>query len=156
MTPQQIALVQSSYSRLGSEKTRIGTILLARLFAADPLVRGLFKNKIVDHAPIFNGALALVVKGLSDTASLLPMVSALGCRHAIYGVEARYYATAGGALVGALGDVMGADFTPEVRDAWIAAYGLLSTTMQAAGDDWLAAARMAAELDGAATKRTAA
>ena len=156
MTPQQIALVQSSYSRLGSEKTRIGTNLYARLFAADPLARGLFKNKIINHVPIFNGALELVVKGLSDTESLLPMVSALGCRHAIYGVEARHYAAAGAALVGALDDVMGADFTPEVRDAWIAAYGLLSTTMQAAGDDWLASARMAAELDGCVAKRAAA
>jgi hemoglobin-like flavoprotein len=155
MTPQQIALVQSSYSRLGPEKARVGVNLLARLFAADPQARGLFKNN-ANHAPIFNGALQLVVKGLSDTESLLPMVSALGCRHAIYGVEARHYAAAGGALVGALDDVMGPDFTPEVRDAWIAAYGLLSATMQAAGDSWQASARMAAELDGAVAKRAAA
>jgi hemoglobin-like flavoprotein len=45
---------------------------------------------------------------------------------AAYGVEAADYKPVGEALIWTLGKGLGDDFAPDVRDAWIAAYGALS------------------------------
>jgi nitric oxide dioxygenase len=60
------------------------------------------------------------------------VIEALGRRHAGYGVKDEHYATVAAAMLWALEQGLGARFTPDVRDAWGAAYGLLATTMQAA------------------------
>ena len=46
-----------------------------------------------------------------------------------YGVAAEHYASVGAALIWTLEQGLGDDFTPETRDAWIAAYTLLSGVM---------------------------
>jgi nitric oxide dioxygenase len=53
-------------------------------------------------------------------------------RHAGYGVTAAHYDTVATALLWTLGQGLGDAFTPEVETAWVAAYTLLATTMQAA------------------------
>ena len=74
-------------------------------------------------------ALTLVVNGLTDLESLLPMVRALGERHAGYGAEAGHYQTVAEALLWTLEQGLGDAFTEDTRQAWAAAYGVLSTTM---------------------------
>jgi hypothetical protein len=56
----------------------------------------------------------------------------LGRRHAAYGVKDEHYGTVGAALLWTLGEGLGADFTPEVKDAWTSVYGTLATTMREA------------------------
>jgi hemoglobin-like flavoprotein len=46
-----------------------------------------------------------------------------------YGVRAEHYAPVGQALIWTLQQGLGPDFTPEVQEAWLAAYGVLSSTM---------------------------
>ena len=41
-----------------------------------------------------------------------------------------HYGTVAAALVWTLEQGLGADFTPEVKDAWVAVYGVLATTMK--------------------------
>jgi hemoglobin-like flavoprotein len=55
------------------------------------------------------------VAGLSDVASLIPVLQALGKRHANYGVESAHFAVVGEALIWTLADGLGDKFTPEVR-----------------------------------------
>ena len=66
---------------------------------------------------------------------MLPAVRMLGRRHARYGVVPEHYATVGSALIWTLEHALGADLTPAVRHAWIAAYGLLAQTMLAAAEE---------------------
>ena len=73
--------------------------------------------------------LGAAVAGLSTLDTLMPAVRALGRRHAGYGVTARHYAPVGSALLWTLEQGLGADFTPDVKDAWATAYIMLSTTM---------------------------
>ena len=49
--------------------------------------------------------------------------------HVGYGVREEHYATVGAALLWTLEQGLGEGFTPETRDAWAAAYGLLSSAM---------------------------
>jgi nitric oxide dioxygenase len=59
-------------------------------------------------------------------------VEPLGRRHAGYGVRDEHYTAGGHALLWTLEQGLGDAFTPEVRDAWSAAYGWLAYRMQSA------------------------
>jgi len=69
---------------------------------------------------------------LARLETLLPVIEALGRRHAGYGVKDEHYATVAAALLWALEQALGGRFTPDVKGAWTAAYGVLAFTMQRA------------------------
>jgi len=80
------------------------------------------------------------VNGLSRLDTLMPAVRALGKRHAAYDVHEEHFAPVGAALLWTLEQGLGDDFTPEVKDAWATAYGVLSSVMiQAANEERMAA-----------------
>ncbi|MFZ2157858.1 MAG: globin domain-containing protein, partial [Bradyrhizobium sp.] len=73
--------------------------------------------------------LAAVVNGLGNLQSILPAASALAKRHVGYGARAEHYPVVGAALLWTLEKGLGAAWTPEVADAWTAAYGTQSGYM---------------------------
>ncbi len=79
--------------------------------------------------------LAVVVRGLGELDRLLTDVENLGRRHVAYGVSDTHYQTVETALLWAIQDRLGADWTPAVGEAWGAAYRLLADTMQRAARD---------------------
>jgi hemoglobin-like flavoprotein len=80
-------------------------------------------------------ALGFVVAALRRPGAVFAAVADLARRHAGYGVRERHYESAGEALLWTLEQGLGAAFTPELRDAWAAAYGLLSRAMVEAARD---------------------
>jgi len=72
------------------------------------------------------------VENLHQLDQILPAVRDLGRRHARYGVKAADYDTVAGALLGTLQQALGSEFTPTVRDAWVACYQTLAGEMKAA------------------------
>jgi hemoglobin-like flavoprotein len=70
-----------------------------------------------------------VVNGLGILESILPAASALAKRHVSYGAKPEHYPVAGGALLYTLEKGLGDAWTPELSDAWTAAYGTLSGYM---------------------------
>jgi hemoglobin-like flavoprotein len=68
----------------------------------------------------------------AGSAGLLPAVAALGKRHAGYGIEHHHFDSVGQALLAALGDALGRDFTTDVRHAWAEAYALVASVMRRA------------------------
>ncbi len=72
------------------------------------------------------------VRMLDRLDELVPIVEAMGRRHLAYGVEDAHYDTVGSALIETLQTGLGDNFTDDVRDAWLAAYGILASTMIAA------------------------
>jgi nitric oxide dioxygenase len=73
--------------------------------------------------------LAVVVNGLGNLESVLPAASALAIRHVSYGARREHYPVVGAALLWTLEKGLGDGWTPEVADAWTAAYGTLSGFM---------------------------
>jgi hemoglobin-like flavoprotein len=57
-------------------------------------------------------------------------VSNLGRRHLAYGVTDEHYSSVGRALIWTLEHGLGADFTPEVKEAWTTVYTALADTMK--------------------------
>jgi len=76
--------------------------------------------------------LAVAVKGINNPERLIPAVQVLGRRHGEYGVTDAHYDTVAKALLWTLEQGLGAAFTPEVRNAWVAVYTPLADVMKAA------------------------
>jgi len=140
MTPRQIALVQESWKRVLPLGDQAAELLYARLFSLEPSLEKLFKGDLREQGRKLMAMVSAAVSSLTRLDSIVPIVQALGRRHAGYGVEARHYAIVEEALVWTLGQGLGAGFTREVEDAWRTAYGVLATTMKTAAGQRRAAA----------------
>ncbi len=131
MTPDQIALVQTSFARVLPIADTAATLFYGRLFELAPEVRALFSADMSEQRRNLMQMLQVTVKGLSNLERLVPTVEALGARHANYGVQEGHYQVVGTALLWTLAQGLGEHFTPEVEVAWGEAYTLLAGTMQA-------------------------
>jgi hemoglobin-like flavoprotein len=132
MTPEQKRLVQESFAKVLPIKQLAATMFYEQLFTLDPSLRPMFRGDMMRQRAMLMAVLTTAVNGLDKLHEIVPMVEALGRRHVAYGVRDPHYATVGAALLWTLEQGLGEAFTPEVRDAWAACYGLLAGVMQAA------------------------
>ena len=132
MNPNQIQLVQSSFAKVAPIASIAADLFYARLFELDPSLKPLFRGDLKRQGAMLMSMIATAVRGLSNPDGLIPVLRNLGQRHAGYGVTDAHYATVATALVWTLEQGLGADFTPEVRGAWVAAYELMADTMMQA------------------------
>lgn len=130
MTPQQIALVQTGFARATRLGPHLAATFYAELFAIDPSLRAMFKGDMIALGEKLMSTLDIAVKSLDQPEALTPTLQALAIRHVDYGVEPQHYAIAGTALMRTLRHELGADMTPEARQAWAAAYQWISDTMR--------------------------
>ncbi len=129
MTPDQITLVQQSFSKVAPISEQAALIFYDRLFEVAPAVKAMFPADMTEQRKKLMSTLAVVVSGLSNLESILPAASALATRHVAYGAKAEHYPVVGGALLWTLEQGLGADWTPQVAEAWTAAYTTLSNFM---------------------------
>jgi hemoglobin-like flavoprotein len=130
MNSQQIALVQESFKKVVPIAETAATIFYARLFELDPSLRKLFTGDMKRQGMMLMSMIASAVRGLSDANALIPVLTGLGRRHNGYGVVDAHYTTVAEALIWTLEQGLGDDFTPETREAWVAAYTMMATVMQ--------------------------
>ena len=129
MTPQQIKLVQNSFAQVAPIATIAADLFYGRLFEVAPQLRRMFPQDMVQQKMKLMTMLGVVVNGLTKLDALLPAVRALGKRHAGYEVHAEHFAPVGASLLWTLEQGLGDDCTPEVKEAWTTAYGVLSSVM---------------------------
>lgn len=132
MTPQQIALVQGSWQKVVPIKETAAELFYNKLFETDASLKPLFKGDIKEQGRKLMMMINTVVTRLDKLEEIVPAVQDLGRRHVGYGVKDKDYDTVGGALLWTLGAGLGDAFTPEVKDAWVAAYSTLAGAMKAA------------------------
>ncbi len=129
MNHQQVQLVQNSYESVKPISDVAADLFYGRLFELDPTLRHYFKGDLKEQKTKLMQTLAFVVAGLDKFDAIVPAVQALGERHVGYGIQPFHYETVGSALLWTLAQGLQEQFTTEVEQAWIAAYGLLATTM---------------------------
>ena len=135
MTPDQIALVQSSFWQVVPNAATAADLFYDRLFEIAPHLRPMFPADLTGQKKKLMAALGTAVTSLGRLDALVPTLRALGRRHAGYGVKPQHYASVGSALMWTLEKGLGAAFTPAVRDAWATAYILIWTTMSNAANE---------------------
>lgn len=140
MKLQQVMLVQSSWRRIAAGAS-FGRLLYRRLFELDPSLRGLFRSDMEEQAEKITRMMGVVVDGLGKPSTLIPVLSSLGHRHAIYGVQPKHYDTMGAAMLWALQRSLGDDYTDDDGDAWSTAYQFITHVMQHAPDEAFGSAR---------------
>ncbi|MGF1626425.1 MAG: globin family protein [Alphaproteobacteria bacterium] len=130
MTPEQISLLQESFAELAPLRDAVAAAFYDQLFAIDPALAPMFAetDRTVQGRKLM-AALALVVGSADRPLALVVPLQALARRHVGYGVEESHYETVGEALIDTLATHFGPRFTPALRDAWLAAYTLVSSVM---------------------------
>jgi hemoglobin-like flavoprotein len=129
MTPEQITLVQDSFAKVAPISEQAAVIFYDRLFEVAPAVKAMFPADMTEQRKKLMATLAVVVNGLSNLESVLPAARALARRHVAYGAKPAHYPVVGGALLWTLEKGLGDAWTPEVAEAWTAAYRTLSGYM---------------------------
>lgn len=129
MTPDQVKLVQQSFSKVAPISDQAAAIFYDRLFEVAPQVKAMFPADISEQKKKLMATLAVVVNGLTDLPSILPGASALAKRHVAYGARPEHYPVVGSALLWTLEKGLGSGWTSDVAAAWTSAYGTLSGFM---------------------------
>src|SRR6202790_3629543 len=123
MTPKQIALVQDSFAKVVPISDQAAILFYDRLFEIAPQVKAMFPADMTEQRKKLMAMLAAVVNGLGNLESILPAASALAKRHLSYGAKPAHYPVVGSALLWTLEKGLGDGWTPQLADAWTAAYG---------------------------------
>ena len=146
MNDSQITLIQDSFAKVVPIKDTAAEIFYADLFETAPEVKPYFaKTDMSEQGSKLMATLGVVVNGLRDLDKIVPVAQQLAVKHVDYGVKAKDYDSVGASLLRTLEKGLGDEFTPEVKEAWTAAYGTLSTVMKDAAYGELVGAGAAGE-----------
>ena len=129
MTPEQITLIEASWAEIRPIVPEVPALFYARLFEIAPELRGMFPEDMAEQGQKLMAMLSAVVAGLRAPERLMPAVRELGERHAGYGVAPEHYAPVGAALIWTLDQGLDGGLDAPTREAWTAAYTILSAAM---------------------------
>jgi hemoglobin-like flavoprotein len=96
------------------------------LFTAHPELEAYFREDRQSMGRKLLKVLLKVVNHLDQLEELQDDFNALGARHTQRGIQAAYYAPFGDALVAALRNRIGSNFTAETEAAWRKVYGVMA------------------------------
>jgi len=113
-------------------------LFYGKLFELDPSLKKLFPEDMTEQKKKLMQMIGVAVGALNKPDVLIPAVQDFGRRHVDYKVEDAHYDTVGAALIWTLEQGLGDAFIPEVKDAWVTTYGVLSTTMKEAAAECVA------------------
>ena len=126
-------LVRETWAKITSQYTfqQIGDTFYGNLFSIDPeLPKTAFKGvdqkkQAIKLVTMIDGA----VKILDKPDTLVPVLYDCGKRHVHYHTKEEHFPVVGAALLKTLGQVLGNEWTPEVKDAWTGVYGVMTDVM---------------------------
>ena len=132
MTPDQMEIVQMTFEKVKPLGEKVTELFYAELFRLDPSLRSMFPEDMAEQGRKLLASLMFVVKNLRTPETILGPVQEMGRRHVDYGVKPKHYDTVGQALLTTLENGLSDDWTPEAKEAWVAAYTLLAGVMKQA------------------------
>ena len=132
ITEQQKIMVKSSFAKVEPIADVAADIFYTQLFKYDPSLKKLFKTDMASQGRKLMAALKLAVSSLDDLEKLVPVLEKMAVTHVKYGVKLDDYTPVGNALIFALKQGLGAEFTPELRSAWSDTYKVVATVMRQA------------------------
>jgi len=130
LTEDQIAKVQSTWEKVVPISEQAAELFYGRLFELDPNLKLLFSSDIKEQGKKLMKMISTAVRGLNNLETIIPAVEDLGRRHVDYGVKEEHYDTVGDALLWTLNKGLRDEFTDDVKQAWVAVYDTLATTMK--------------------------
>ena len=129
MDARTIELLAMSFARISANKNDAATIFYARLFTTAPHLRALFRPDLEEQKHKLMLSLAQIVDFHRVGCNPEHFLTRLGQGHRAYGVQQQHFAAVGDALIFTLAQILGEDFTQEIRSAWRVAFEEVSSSM---------------------------
>ncbi|KAJ6076045.1 hypothetical protein N7499_008026 [Penicillium canescens] len=132
VTADQIALIKATVPVLVEHGNTITTVFYRNMLEAHPELNTVFNtpNQLNGHQPrALAGALYAYASHIDDLGALSSAVELICNKHASLYIKPDDYKIVGKYLLEAMGEVLGAALTPEIHDAWGAAYWQLADIM---------------------------
>ncbi|MGF1492998.1 MAG: globin family protein [Microcoleaceae cyanobacterium] len=130
-----IELLEKSFDQVKPQANDFVTSFYENLFTMYPEAKPLFTTTDMEkqRAKLL-GSLVLVVENLRKPEALESALKGLGARHVKYGALPEHYPLVGNALLETFAQYLKSDWTPEVQQAWIDAYGAITNLMLEGAD----------------------
>lgn len=132
LTDAQLAIVKATVPVLQQHGETITKTFYRNLFEAHPELKDIFNmaNQAKGDQPrsLANAVLAYAAN-IDQLQNLGPAVAKIAHKHCSLDIAAEHYPIVGENLLKAIGQILGDAATPEIVDAWGAAYGQLAEIM---------------------------
>ena len=141
LTPDQVKTIRSTAPVLQQHGNAITSSFYDTLLNEHPSLNNVFNqaNQRNQHqAQALAGALYAYASHIDDLGALTPAVEKICQKHASLYIQPEQYDVVGEYLLRAMGDVLGKALTPEILEAWGAAYWQLAHLMIKREEDILA------------------
>ena len=130
-----VELLEQSFELVKPEADELVSTFYNNLFTDYPDARPLFEHTdMTKQKQMLKGGLVMVVENLRKPDVLSKALKGLGARHVKYGALPAHYPLVGNSLLKALEQHAGAAWTPDVKDAWVGAYGAITELMLEGAD----------------------
>ncbi|KAK4503861.1 hypothetical protein PRZ48_004776 [Zasmidium cellare] len=129
LTPEQVKIIKSTVPVLQEHGTTITSQFYKTVLEEYPELNNVFNhtNQVKNHqAKALAGALYAYAAHIDDLGALSPAVEKIYQKHASLYIQPEHYKVVGEGLLRSMGNVLGAACTPEILDAWTAAYWQLA------------------------------
>lgn len=127
-----ILRLEASYRLVREKDLQLAEIFYAKLFAAAPHLRSLFRSEPQVQAKKLIASLDAIVRNLTNPAENAAMLNALGRRHVEYGAKPEHYDLVIELLIASMAEVLGPNADPQRLNEWRTALRLVSDQMIAA------------------------
>ncbi|MEM7594151.1 MAG: globin family protein [Cyanobacteria bacterium P01_A01_bin.83] len=126
----QVELLEQSFEGIKPHADGFVNSFYDNLFTANPEAKPLFETTDMEKQKkkLLN-SLVLVVENLREPEILDSSLRGLGARHVKYGALPEHYPLVGNALLKTFEQYLQEGWTPEVKQAWVDAYGAISEIM---------------------------
>ena len=128
--PLDIELLESSFAQIKPRLSEFSLSFYTNLFIIYPETKTLFANTDMEaQSQKLVESLVLVVANLRKPNILAQALRNLGTRHIQYGALPEHYPLVGNALLTTFEQYLRSDWTPQVEQAWVDAYHIITEIM---------------------------
>jgi hemoglobin-like flavoprotein len=147
-----VELLETSFGKVKPQAGKFAQQFYNNLFTMYPEAKPLFASTdLKEQQKKLLASLVFVVENLRKPDALEGALKGLGARHVKYGALPEHYPLVGNALLTTFEQFLKGDWTPEVKQAWVNAYGDI-TKIMLSGADY---SEEVVKLDGASVKPNA-
>ncbi|MDY6803429.1 MAG: globin family protein [Cyanobacteriota bacterium] len=132
----QVELLEESFDRVKPKADDFVSSFYENLFTDYPAAKPLFgSTEMAAQKKKLLGSLVLVVENLRKPEALTGALKGLGARHVQYGALPEHYPLVGNSLLKTFEQYLAEAWTPETKQAWVDAYGVITELMLEGAED---------------------
>jgi nitric oxide dioxygenase len=125
-----IERLESGYAALSPRLADVTVRFYERLFKANPELRAMFPADMTNQRKKLADTLDMIARHLRRPEGIMKQLEDLGVLHLQKGVRAEQYPLVREALVAAMGDVAGENWSPELASEWLVAIDQVGQIMR--------------------------